>query len=102
MGIGSFIKGQGLNDGGQRSLRSGRRCVDKIFTLKQMIKKWCMWIFCFWSRHMIGSCRDSSELMKEWFNLVHEKNTLVRWQEELTVKARELELEDRHVRLEIC
>ncbi|KAB7497498.1 Protein-methionine sulfoxide oxidase MICAL3 [Armadillidium nasatum] len=47
------------------------------------------------------SCtKDEGELMKEWFSLVHEKNVLVRWQEELTVKARELELEDRHLRLE--
>lgn len=47
-----------------------------------------------------GPARDETELMKDWFCLVHEKNALVRWQEELTVKARELELEDRHVRLE--
>ena len=38
--------------------------------------------------------------MGEWFSLVHEKNALVRWEQELLVRAKELELEDRHVRLE--
>ena len=47
-----------------------------------------------------GVCKDEADLMGEWFSLVHEKNALVRWEQELLVKARELELEDRHVRLE--
>lgn len=38
--------------------------------------------------------------MGDWFAMVHEKNGLVRWAQELAVRARELELEDRHVRLQ--
>lgn len=38
--------------------------------------------------------------MGDWFSMVHEKNALVRWEQELMVRAKELELEDRHVRLE--
>ena len=38
--------------------------------------------------------------MGDWFAMVHEKNALVRWEQELMVRAKELELEDRHVRLE--
>lgn len=38
--------------------------------------------------------------MGDWFSMVHEKNGLVRWAQELAVRARELELEDRHVRLQ--
>ena len=44
--------------------------------------------------------KNKPDLMKDWFRLVQEKNALVRWQEELTIKAKELELEDRHGRLE--
>lgn len=44
--------------------------------------------------------RDEAELMGDWFGMVHEKNGLVRWAQELAVRARELELEDRHVRLQ--
>lgn len=43
---------------------------------------------------------DEAELMGDWFSMVHEKNALVRWEQELMVRAKELELEDRHVRLE--
>lgn len=38
--------------------------------------------------------------MQEWFQLVHEKNALSRYEQELMVRARELELEDRHARLQ--
>ncbi|KAK2163917.1 hypothetical protein LSH36_72g05017 [Paralvinella palmiformis] len=44
--------------------------------------------------------KDESELMQQWFNIVHEKNMLVRYESELMVHARELELEDRQSRLE--
>ncbi|KAH3738337.1 hypothetical protein DPMN_044971 [Dreissena polymorpha] len=44
--------------------------------------------------------RSETELMQEWFNLVHEKNALVRLESELMVSARELELEDRQGRLQ--
>ncbi|XP_042866389.1 F-actin-monooxygenase Mical-like isoform X3 [Penaeus japonicus] len=47
-----------------------------------------------------GVNRDEAELMGDWFSMVHEKNALVRWEQELMVRAKELELEDRHVRLE--
>ena len=47
-----------------------------------------------------GVERDEAELMGDWFAMVHEKNALVRWEQELMVRAKELELEDRHVRLE--
>ena len=45
--------------------------------------------------------RDESALMQEWFQLVHEKNALSRYEQELMVSARELELEDRHARLQL-
>ncbi|XP_053396788.1 F-actin-monooxygenase MICAL3-like isoform X2 [Mercenaria mercenaria] len=44
--------------------------------------------------------RSETELMQEWFNLVHDKNALVRLESELMVSARELELEDRQGRLQ--
>ncbi|XP_064087239.1 protein-methionine sulfoxide oxidase mical3b-like [Macrobrachium nipponense] len=47
-----------------------------------------------------GASRDEAELISDWFSMVHEKNALVRWEQELMVRAKELELEDRHVRLE--
>ncbi|XP_030844270.1 F-actin-monooxygenase MICAL2 isoform X3 [Strongylocentrotus purpuratus] len=43
---------------------------------------------------------DETTLMQEWFSLVNEKNALVRFETELMVQARELELEDRHSQLE--
>lgn len=46
------------------------------------------------------SGHDESALMQEWFQLVHEKNGLSRYEQELMVRARELELEDRHARLQ--
>ncbi|OWF44716.1 protein-methionine sulfoxide oxidase mical3b-like isoform X4 [Mizuhopecten yessoensis] len=44
--------------------------------------------------------REEKELMQEWFNLVYEKNALVRYESELMVNAQYMELEDRHGRLE--
>lgn len=44
--------------------------------------------------------KPEPELMQDWFNLVHEKNALVRLESELMVSARELELEDRQGRLQ--
>ncbi|XP_064616529.1 LOW QUALITY PROTEIN: protein-methionine sulfoxide oxidase mical3b-like [Liolophura sinensis] len=43
---------------------------------------------------------EASDLLEEWLNLVHEKNALVRYESELMVQAKELELEDRQSRLE--
>lgn len=38
--------------------------------------------------------------MSEWFSLVHEKTGLSRWEQELSIRARQLELEDRDARLQ--
>ncbi|XP_034019529.1 MICAL C-terminal-like protein [Thalassophryne amazonica] len=38
---------------------------------------------------------DSSTLMQQWFQLVQQKNALVRYESKLMIFARELELEDR-------
>uniref|UniRef100_A0A8C5PIS5 F-actin monooxygenase n=1 Tax=Leptobrachium leishanense TaxID=445787 RepID=A0A8C5PIS5_9ANUR len=46
------------------------------------------------------SKKDDPKLMQEWFRLVQEKNTLVRYESELMIFARELELEDRQSRLQ--
>uniref|UniRef100_A0A8C5PJD4 F-actin monooxygenase n=1 Tax=Leptobrachium leishanense TaxID=445787 RepID=A0A8C5PJD4_9ANUR len=51
--------------------------------------------------HLGGmSKKDDPKLMQEWFRLVQEKNTLVRYESELMIFARELELEDRQSRLQ--
>ncbi|KAF2362271.1 protein of unknown function DUF3585 [Trinorchestia longiramus] len=47
-----------------------------------------------------GEGGDESELMSEWFELVHEKTGLSRWEQELSIRARQLELEDRDARLQ--
>lgn len=44
--------------------------------------------------------KEETELMQEWFHLVHSKNVLVRQEQELMVKAKDLDLEDRHSRLQ--
>ncbi|KAM5250320.1 F-actin-monooxygenase MICAL3 isoform 14-T14 [Hipposideros larvatus] len=44
--------------------------------------------------------KDDPRLMQEWFKLVQEKNTMVRYESELMIFARELELEDRQSRLQ--
>ncbi|XP_072810555.1 F-actin-monooxygenase MICAL3 isoform X6 [Vicugna pacos] len=44
--------------------------------------------------------KDDPKLMQEWFTLVQEKNALVRYESELMIFARELELEDRQSRLQ--
>ncbi|CAH2276457.1 -methionine sulfoxide oxidase MICAL3 [Pelobates cultripes] len=44
--------------------------------------------------------KDDPKLMQEWFRLVQEKNSLVRYESELMIFARELELEDRQSRLQ--
>uniref|UniRef100_UPI00358FC390 F-actin-monooxygenase MICAL3-like isoform X2 n=1 Tax=Myxine glutinosa TaxID=7769 RepID=UPI00358FC390 len=46
------------------------------------------------------SKNDDPQLMQEWFRLVQEKNTLFRYESELMIFARELELEDRQSRLQ--
>ncbi|XP_059968920.1 F-actin-monooxygenase MICAL3 isoform X3 [Mesoplodon densirostris] len=44
--------------------------------------------------------KDDPGLMQEWFRLVQEKNAVVRYESELMIFARELELEDRQSRLQ--
>ncbi|CAG0923260.1 unnamed protein product, partial [Notodromas monacha] len=44
--------------------------------------------------------KEETELMGEWFALVHEKTRLGRYEQELLVRAKELELEDRQARLQ--
>lgn len=44
--------------------------------------------------------RDESELLKEWFDLMRDRTELRRYEKELMVHAQELELEDRHARLQ--
>ncbi|XP_044042460.1 protein-methionine sulfoxide oxidase mical3a-like [Siniperca chuatsi] len=43
---------------------------------------------------------DNPALMQQWFQLVQQKNALVRYESELMIFARELELEDRQSRLQ--
>ncbi|XP_035764217.1 protein-methionine sulfoxide oxidase mical3b isoform X4 [Neolamprologus brichardi] len=43
---------------------------------------------------------DNPPLMQQWFQLVQQKNVLVRYEAELMIFARELELEDRQSRLQ--
>ncbi|XP_034382760.1 protein-methionine sulfoxide oxidase mical3a-like [Cyclopterus lumpus] len=43
---------------------------------------------------------DKPALMQQWFQLVQQKNSLVRYESELMIFARELELEDRQSRLQ--
>ncbi|XP_014860751.1 PREDICTED: protein-methionine sulfoxide oxidase mical3a-like isoform X16 [Poecilia mexicana] len=50
--------------------------------------------------YLCMSKKDDPKLMQEWFKLVQEKNALVRYESELMIFARELELEDRQSRLQ--
>ncbi|KAM6895662.1 protein-methionine sulfoxide oxidase mical3b [Xenentodon cancila] len=51
--------------------------------------------------HLEGLGRlDNPALMQQWFQLVQQKNSLVRYESELMIFARELELEDRQSRLQ--
>ncbi|KAM9148645.1 F-actin-monooxygenase MICAL2 isoform 3-T4 [Pangshura tecta] len=47
-----------------------------------------------------SSTQDETQLLHEWFELVLEKNKLVRYESELLIIAQELELEDHQRRLE--
>jgi hypothetical protein len=44
--------------------------------------------------------KDESELLQEWFDLMRDRTELRRYERELMVRAQELELEDRHARLQ--
>ncbi|XP_076263939.1 molecule interacting with CasL isoform X1 [Rhynchophorus ferrugineus] len=47
-----------------------------------------------------STSKDESELLQEWFDLMRDKTELRRYEKELMVRAKELELEDRHARLQ--
>lgn len=47
-----------------------------------------------------GTSKQESELLQEWFDLMRDRTELRRYEKELTVRAQELELEDRHARLQ--
>lgn len=51
-----------------------------------------------------GECestnQDETVLLKEWFDLMKDITELRRYERELMVRAQELELEDRHARLQ--
>lgn len=44
--------------------------------------------------------KDESELLQEWFDLMRDRTELRRYEKELMIRAQELELEDRHARLQ--
>ncbi|GIX74346.1 protein-methionine sulfoxide oxidase mical3a [Caerostris extrusa] len=46
------------------------------------------------------SGKAESELMQEWYTLVHTKNKLTREEQELLIRLKDLELEDRHSKLQ--
>ncbi|NWV65178.1 MICLK protein, partial [Malurus elegans] len=47
-----------------------------------------------------SSTKDENQMLHEWFELVMEKNKLMRYESELLIIAQELELEDHQSRLE--
>ncbi|NXP44787.1 MICLK protein, partial [Heliornis fulica] len=47
-----------------------------------------------------SSTKDETQMLHEWFELVLEKNKLMRYESELLIIAQELELEDHQSRLE--
>ncbi|NXF28572.1 MICLK protein, partial [Nyctibius bracteatus] len=47
-----------------------------------------------------GNTKDETQMLHEWFQLVLEKNKLMRYESELLIIAQELELEDHQTRLE--
>jgi hypothetical protein len=47
-----------------------------------------------------AECKEESELLREWFDLMRERTELRRYERELMVRAQEMELEDRHARLQ--
>jgi hypothetical protein len=53
----------------------------------------------FWHLLLDAECKEESELLREWFDLMRERTELRRYERELMVRAQEMELEDRHARL---
>lgn len=46
------------------------------------------------------SDREEADLLREWFDLMKERTELRRYEKELLVRAQEVQLEDRHERLQ--
>lgn len=46
-----------------------------------------------------GQCEET-ELLREWFDLMRDRTELRRYEKELLIRGQELELEDRHARLQ--
>lgn len=44
--------------------------------------------------------KEEPDLLKEWFDLMRDRTELRRYEKELMIRAQELELEDRHARLQ--
>lgn len=44
--------------------------------------------------------KEESDLLQEWFDLMRDRTELRRYEKELMVRGQELELEDRHARLQ--
>ena len=53
----------------------------------------------FWYLLLDAECKEESELLREWFDLMRERTELRHYERELMVRAQEMELEDRHARL---
>jgi hypothetical protein len=53
----------------------------------------------FWYLLLDAECKEESELLQEWFDLMRERTELRHYERELMVRAQEMELEDRHARL---
>ncbi|GFS44773.1 protein-methionine sulfoxide oxidase mical3a [Nephila pilipes] len=51
-------------------------------------------------KHGNGCGKGEAELMQEWYTLVHTKNKMTREVQELLIRLKDLELEDRHSRLQ--
>ena len=49
---------------------------------------------------MVGSPAETNKLTFQWFDLVNEKNTLLRFESELVIQSNSIQLEDRQARLE--
>ncbi|KAK9877921.1 hypothetical protein WA026_020144 [Henosepilachna vigintioctopunctata] len=47
-----------------------------------------------------GSSKLESDLLQEWFDIMRDRTELRRYEKELIIRAQELELEDRHARLQ--
>lgn len=49
---------------------------------------------------LVCSDREEADLLREWFDLMRERSDLRRYEKELLVRAQEVQLEDRHERLQ--